>query len=135
MKKLFLDDVRKPYDPTWDVVRTYDAFVAYVNEHGCPDVVSFDHDLAFDHYPIGEQISEYRTLDEARKINYDAYEEKTGYHAAKWMIESGHIPAVVIVHSMNIAGTENIVALFKGLRCQVFRRKYDPTNPVKILEG
>lgn len=50
---LFLDDERLPEDVTWvrledapyAVVRTYDEFVAYVEEHGIPEFISFDNDL------------------------------------------------------------------------------------------
>ena len=66
MKKLFLDDIRVPFDcakymrpddlkymyedEQWDVVRTYDDFVGYIEHFGVPDLISFDHDLADEHY-------------------------------------------------------------------------------------
>jgi hypothetical protein len=50
MTKLFLDDVRMPPDQTWDIVRNYDAFVAYITAHGVPDIIAFDHDLSQEHY-------------------------------------------------------------------------------------
>ena len=58
MKKLFLDDVRIPFDcakymqPTnlkyiykdeeWDIVRTYNDFVGYIEHFGLPALISFD---------------------------------------------------------------------------------------------
>ena len=66
MKKLFLDDVRVPFDcakymrpddlkymyedEEWDIVRTYNDFVGYIEHFGVPDLISFDHDLADEHY-------------------------------------------------------------------------------------
>jgi len=59
-KKLFLDDEREPFEAYasllsgnnpiyhedgWVIVRSYDKFVNYLNEHGLPDLISFDHDL------------------------------------------------------------------------------------------
>jgi hypothetical protein len=106
MKKLFLDDLREPVGLGWDVVRSYDKFVEYLTEHGCPDIVSFDHDLSFEHYPLTED-------DLTKDINYQRYAEKTGYHAAQWMIQAGHAPKLVIVHSFNPVGAQNIARLFE----------------------
>jgi hypothetical protein len=58
---LFLDDMRNPSDVSWIdyegrdprtfvVVRNYVDFGHYIAEHGVPDFVSFDHDLADIHY-------------------------------------------------------------------------------------
>jgi len=61
MRKLFLDDIRSPKDAIglvpshmnqfywsndWDVVRSHDEFVDFIEKNGVPDFVSFDHDLA-----------------------------------------------------------------------------------------
>jgi hypothetical protein len=107
MRKLFLDDVRTPPDSTWDVVRSFDAFVNYVSEHGVPDVVSFDHDLADAHYAA--------LTDEA--IAAATFTEKTGYDAAKWLADRGDFPKRVIVHSWNPAGARRIARLFD--RCEI----------------
>jgi hypothetical protein len=84
--KLFLDDMRIPanvftyiknpiyLDPDWVIVTNYDEFVKVVEEKGIPDVVSFDHDLADEHYGMHENLDE---------MAYSFYEEKTGYHCAK----------------------------------------------------
>ena len=45
MKKLYLDDIRIPQTEGWDIVRSYDDFVNWIEMNGLPDVVSFDHDL------------------------------------------------------------------------------------------
>jgi hypothetical protein len=46
------------------------------------------------------------------------YEEKTGYHCAKWFIEyciDNHytISPKIYIHSMNHAGAKNIESLFR----------------------
>lgn len=105
MKKLFLDDMR-PAPLGWDLVKNYDEFVSYIETNGCPDVVSFDHDLGFEHYPLGEQ-------NPGDTIPYDTYEEKTGYHCAKYMRDKGLFPELVIVHSWNIVGRSNIAFVFE----------------------
>ena len=84
MKKLFLDDLRIPKDAIglvasnlnqfywandWDVVINYDEFVSYITKNGLPDFISFDHDLADEHY-IGTDTN-----------------EKTGFEAAKWLVD------------------------------------------------
>lgn len=92
MRKLFLDDCRKAPDYTWDVVRNYDQFVAYIQLHGVPDIISFDHDL-------GQEESV----------------EKTGYDCAKWLVERGLLPSKgYYVHSMNPVGKDNIDFVMQG---------------------
>lgn len=106
MRKLFLDDTLQPPDITWDVVRSYDDFVYYIETHGVPDVISFDHDLAFEHYPFAEDNPE------AKKIPYDRYTEKTGYDCAKWLVENGGILATLPMDEM---GMQLLGALFRAL--------------------
>ena len=117
MYNLFLDDFRSLQDAhfylplpeycteEWVIVRNYDEFVKYIEENGLPKMVSFDHDLADVHY---EQVPE---------IDYDGYQEKTGYHCAKWLIDycldnDKKLPPRIIIHSMNRVGAENIKSLF-----------------------
>lgn len=108
MKNLFLDDVRK--EPQgWDVVRSYEAFVDYIEANGCPDVISFDHDLADAHY---FQYLEWEKS--GKEFDYNRPEEKTGYHCAKYLLEKNLIPSRVIVHSYNPVGARNIYNLFVG---------------------
>ena len=113
MKYLFLDDVRIPDQVTWvrigtgpayhesrgapwEIVRSYDEAVAWVQTNGFPNVITFDHDLGDDHY--------YGNFDDG----------KTGYDFAKWLIEydmdTNTMPEnfTFTVHSMNPTGAENI---------------------------
>ena len=45
MVKLFLDDIRKPPDVDWFIVRNYNQFIDWIDKNGLPDIISFDHDL------------------------------------------------------------------------------------------
>ena len=54
---LWLDDMRTPLSPGVKVVRNYKGFVAYLESLApgdFPDLISFDHDLALEHYPRDE---------------------------------------------------------------------------------
>jgi hypothetical protein len=105
MRKLFLDDQR-PAPLGWELVRSYTEFVDSITKLGVPDVIAFDHDLGFEHYPLMEQ-------NPGDKIPYDSYKEKTGYHCAKWLVEQGSaLPRVVVVHSFNTVGAQNIARHF-----------------------
>jgi hypothetical protein len=118
---LFLDDVRSPQDAfnytkdtdylklEWRVARTYDDFVdlivtGYLESDEFPGLISFDHDLADDHY---------EHLDAG--IPYDDFKEKTGYHCARWLVDFCIEHDVALprfkVHSMNPTGKENIAKL------------------------
>tara|TARA_R110000822_G_scaffold142821_2_gene280951 strand:+ start:924 stop:1319 length:396 start_codon:yes stop_codon:yes gene_type:complete len=114
--KLFLDDVRVPYDvfnmiinpiyennEDWDIVKDYNSFISYIKENGIPKFISYDHDLSFDHY-LGEN--------QEGDIDYDNMEEKTGYDCAKWLVqyclESNLTIPDYYVHSANPVGKKNI---------------------------
>ena len=129
MRRLFLDDFRVPedaanymhprfmrfYTSDWDIVRSYNQFVEYIEINGIPDMVSFDHDLADEHYaPTG--------------IGYDEFVEKTGYHCMKWMIDyiiDNKIKKLphVLIHSANPVGAENIERLWQN-----FIKEWDTLN-------
>ena len=46
MTKLFIDDMRRPPDTSWDLVRGVSEAIVYVSTNGCPDEISFDYCLA-----------------------------------------------------------------------------------------
>jgi 8-oxo-dGTP pyrophosphatase MutT (NUDIX family) len=95
-KKLFLDDVRQPPDSTWDVAHSFEEFVAYIQQKGIPDTISFDFDI------IGD---------------------KTGLDCARYLIERGALPKSWSVHSANPLGR---MALIKELSIAEKRRHVTP---------
>ena len=112
MKRLlWLDDYRNPLENDWFVfspigrdvevswVKNYREFVSWIHLNGLPDGICFDHDLG---------------------------EEKTGYDAAKWLVEycldyNLDLPKWSI-QSSNPVGRENIECLFKSFE------KYEKDN-------
>lgn len=135
MRKLFLDDERVPGDVTWislhdgpyDIVRSYDAFVAYVEEHGVADVISFDNDLGLNRAKLAEARAmaqdianalDIEDTERAKEIiarmtsHMPEVVEREGRDCAKWLVESildgkiEHNPNLVYtVHSKNtVAG-------------------------------
>jgi hypothetical protein len=119
MKKLFLDDIRSPKDAIglvpshmnqfywandWDVVRSHDEFVDWIVTNGVPDFVSFDHDLADEHYIDFMGLSDGKEKTETT--------EKTGYESAKWLVyhclDKGVGLPEYQVHSANPVGKANI---------------------------
>ena len=128
-KNLFLDDERNPADVTWclldrskpfDVVRNYLEFVTYITSHGVPDYVTFDHDLADEHYAVMLKEAEAHSKFSAfvnddhggLTLTFDYGSEKTGYDCAKWLVEycvenNLKFPSYT-VHSMNPVGRERI---------------------------
>lgn len=99
-KKLFLDDVRsidmiynKSVESEFDIVRSYDEFVAYINKHGLPNFISFDNDLG---------------LGEDGKVAPD------GLAAAKWLVYKSGLDLRNLkfkVHSANPVASEQIKGL------------------------
>jgi hypothetical protein len=116
-KCLFLDDFRIPWDAfaytkdvsylkeKWEIVRSYDEFVKYLNDNGLPSLVSFDHDLCDQHYNPNIPPEEYR--------------EKTGYEAAKFLVEyhmnnPSQVFPKFLIHTQNTRGGENIYYYIKS---------------------
>ena len=101
MKKvrLFIDDIRNPWrwEDEYIVIRSYAEAIGWMRENGCPEHISFDHDLG----------------------SLDGLE---GIDIAKWMVEvdldndGQWIPEGFdyMVHSANPVGAANIVGLLDG---------------------
>ena len=86
--KLYLDDLRTPVTEGWTVVRSFEEATSYIELHGIPSMISFDHDLG---------------------------DGKTGYDFAKWLVECDLSRRHVFpkhfkfnVHSANPVGKKNI---------------------------
>jgi hypothetical protein len=97
-------------DEDWVVVKNYDEFVKVVTERGLPDTVSFDHDLAQEHYPWGNP----QLYHPAGPLPYEKYREKTGLDCAKWLVDycidhNLELPQWR-VHSANPVGAQNIIS-------------------------
>lgn len=131
-KHLFLDDVRMPSDAAnymrpsmaniyrkekWDIVRNFDQFVQYLKTHGVPYCVSFDHDLADEHY----RESMYNPDGHYNKYYDDGtFKEKTGYECARILLKfclgsKIPLPKIIICHSMNPIGKKNIYSVFQDV--------------------
>ena len=119
MWKLFLDDYRWPEHINmarneFIIARSYNEAVALVKEHGAPEFISFDHDLADAHY--GGNFSS----------------EKTGMDFAKWLVETdidnqgNFLPDnfTYNVHSMNPDGARNIRGLMENWLHEKKKRKH-----------
>jgi hypothetical protein len=127
MKKLFLDDIRVPkdaiglvpsnlnqiyWDNDWNIVRNYFEFCNFIQKFGLPDFISFDHDLADDHYNDLFSDENWTKDDNDIVLKYDEYKEKTGYECAKWLVdwclENQMSLPKCIIHSANPVGKKNI---------------------------
>ncbi len=103
MKKLFLDDIRtiemvydKSRESEFDIVRTYEAFVDYVKEHGLPPFISFDNDLG---------------------LNAEGVVALDGLAAAKWLVYESGLDLRDLnfkVHSANPVAAEQIRGLLNN---------------------
>lgn len=121
---IFLDDNRNPIDVyeytnrleykmfAWKVVRSYQEFVDLFTErlmnNELPRLVSFDHDLATEHYLIAARnfLNEF----DENSVNIP-----TGWHALLWMIntyveDDMKLPHILL-HTKNPAGKKNMQSL------------------------
>jgi len=131
---LFLDDDpnRIPHKLTWIelplvewvIVRNYNDFVETILRDGMPEIISFDHDLADEHYK-----EFFTTQDERREIDYSKLSERTGYHCAKWLasycIESDTPIPQYYIHTLNPAGHMNILSILECAKRVMNKSKDD----------
>ena len=89
---MFLDDVRDSPDETWIVMRSFAEAAAYVECHGMPQFISFDHDLG-DNVPSGCDFAHWLIDRHLDKIEY--FPDNFTYQ----------------VHSANPPGADNIRGL------------------------
>lgn len=117
--RLYLDDVRTPKDPNnewvdgipqWEVVRSYDEFVAHIKLNGLDayEVISLDHDLgdsAMNEY--------YNNVHPNYTLDYNNISEKTGLDCAKWLVAESMTKGIplpqIYTHSANPIGSANIM--------------------------
>lgn len=124
---LFLDDEREPSNVkwielplvNWTIVRNYNDFVKTITEQGLPATVTFDHDLAEEHYQEHTVANDHKMLSHGT-IRYNKFKEKTGYEAARWLAEycvNKKLPLPnYYVHSWNNIGRENIKSILESAR-------------------
>lgn len=126
-KLLWLDDLRNPFldfeskvpkleDFTIEWVLNYEEFIQWIEKYGLPTVISFDHDLADEHYTPEEYWSDYDKSKEYQ--DSQDYQEKTGMDCAKWLVDycidkQLHLPSFY-VHSANPVGADNILGLLNN---------------------
>lgn len=122
--KIFLDDLRtldmiypKADPKDWVIVRDFYQFVNYIQKHGLPDFISFDHDLGFEHTKYYFENGGHDSPPDPLNANF---KEKTGYDAAKWLCEfcldnDLKLPRY-FVHSHNPVGAANIKAYLENFK-------------------
>jgi hypothetical protein len=125
---LYLDDVRIPTEGNWEVVRSYEEFVAHIRMHGLEnyEVISLDHDLG-----ESAMVEYYTNVKPNYELDYKRIEEKTGMDCARFLVAesiSKKIPLPQIyVHSANPIGTHNIL----GYVNNYFRNQHLPETCIK----
>lgn len=88
-------------------VKNYNEFITWIKENGMPSRISFDHDLADEHYAPEHRYGDYNVW-----ASEQEFKEKTGMDCAKWLVDycldnNEQLP-IFIAHSANPSGTENI---------------------------
>ena len=105
---LYLDDLRiPPNNKEWIIVRSYNEAIKWMKNNGCPDFISFDHDLGM--------------IMRGKSIITDDFNAKNGCDLAKWMISEDiklngkffPINFKYNIHSSNPTGSKNIELTLK----------------------
>ena len=107
---LYLDDVRTPTDNRWQVVKSYDEFVAHIKMNGLEkyETISLDHDLgdtAMNEY--------YNNVHPNYTLDYNNITEKTGLDCCKFLVAESMTKKIplpqIYVHSANPIGSGNMM--------------------------
>ena len=115
---LFLDDIRNPNKflddiRVWETVRNYSEFIRIIQQRGLPRFISFDHDLADEHYDNEDN---------------GLFTEKTGLDCAKWLVEfcmrTNQPLSEYQVHSMNPIGKLNIRSILESYKKSTHNTDY-----------
>jgi hypothetical protein len=141
---LYLDDQRQPTDDKWQVVRSFDEFVAHISLNGLEsyETITLDHDLG------DSSIQEYyNNVLPNYSLNYDNIKEKTGLECARWLIQyyydhhkeessrstgdkkrDGVTFPKVYTHSANPIGSANIMGYINNF----YRNERQPQTCIRI---
>jgi len=131
MKKLlWLDDIRDPFVGDWLMryapqfaygegevtwVKSYNAFVDWINDNGLPRMVAFDHDLGQD--VANEKVANGMSK---RKSRIQKRTEMSGFECAKWLVDycidnDMDLPQWTI-QSANPVGADNINGILNNYK-------------------
>jgi len=103
---LFLDDLRNPENQDWHIVRSYNQFVDYILKNDLPCVISMDHDLGLE------------------KDGYDCIKFLVHYIMDNFMLQNKEVTLpVILVHSMNPVGKENIEKYWSGFVLNILNER------------
>lgn len=126
---LWLDDLRNPfldnehkvptdinnkhYNINW--VLNYEQFVQWLYKFGLPDAISFDHDLAAEHYTPEFFWDDYEASKKYQAWKSQYYTEPTGLECARFLtyycrLHDLELP-IIHVHSANPVGADQIKEL------------------------
>lgn len=99
-------------------VLNYDQFIQWIEKNGLPEIISFDHDLADEHYVPPHLWHDYQKSKEYQ--DNQNYKEKTGLDCAKWLInycinKDLSLPTYTI-HSANPVGANNIQGILDNFK-------------------
>jgi hypothetical protein len=129
-KILWLDDLRNPYidlegrvpkeEGSVEWVLNYEQFVQWIEKFGLPYLISFDHDLADEHYTPEYFWNDYEESKRFQEWKGQTYKEKTGMECAKWLVEycldnNTELP-LFYSHSANPVGADNILGLLNNFK-------------------
>lgn len=102
----------------WDIVRSYDEFVTYLEHHGIPDVVSFDNDLC-----QNDAVNTELLIKQFQMEDWQEFTIKTGAHCAQYLVDmcvrtGADIPKYYI-HTANSSAVPIIKAIMNNTNANV----------------
>lgn len=124
--KLWHDDCRVPPDDSWVWARTNEDAKRHLLTNKVAEC-SLDHDLGLHDLEVPEDEEERLQMTLLRGAS-----SVTGLELVHWMVETGHVPPVVRIHSWNPDGAAAMAARFNryGYDCIV-----EPFVPYHLRGG
>ncbi len=119
-KKISLLEISKIPEYKWDIVRSYEEFVKYIQKNGIPDVVSFDNDLWDVSHELAVNPTSELLTKQFQMIGWQEFEIKTGAHCAQYLVDAcrahGKPVPTYYIHTANSAARPIIREILENAR-------------------
>lgn len=118
MNKIWVDDIRRPPDESWNWVRTNDAARELLLRQPYT-AASLDHDMGLHEFDPDVPDADMQVLDHDWPMD-------DGVELAVWMVKNNCVPPYVRIHSHNPIGARRMLEILRYSATEVIIHPYDP---------
>lgn len=111
--KLFVDDLREPYDSSWTVARKVEQAVSLISRFDC-EAISLDHDI--EGRPDDETFKPVAYMIGEKYFTSKLHDEIQGLY-----VDCPRLYPEIIIHSSNTIGAKQMESILEsyGIKCRI----------------